>query len=95
LTSGYFATPGSFRDTDEFTAPCILDRDLEIVKGIMAPKSHEKYRKEQYIINVPRKWAQFDNKPAWMPKYLGVAPSEKYSENRGFMTKEWQEVELG
>jgi CRISPR-associated endonuclease/helicase Cas3 len=95
LTSGYFATPGSFRDTDEFTMPCILDRDLEIVKGIMAPKSQEKYRKEQYIINVPRKWAQFDNKAAWMPKYLGVAPSEKYSENRGFMTKEWQEVELG
>jgi CRISPR-associated endonuclease/helicase Cas3 len=95
LTSGYFATPGSFRDTDEFTVPCILDRDLEIVKGIMAPKSQEKYRKEQYIINVPRKWAQFDDKPAWMPKYLGVAPSEKYSENRGFMTKEWQEVELG
>jgi CRISPR-associated endonuclease/helicase Cas3 len=95
LTSGYFATPGSFRDTDEFTVPCILDRDLEIVKEIMAPKSQEKYRKEQYIINVPRKWAQFDDKPAWMPKYLGVAPSEKYSENRGFMTKEWQEVELG
>jgi CRISPR-associated endonuclease/helicase Cas3 len=96
LTSGYFATPGSFRDADEFTVPCILDRDLEAVKTILSPKSQEKYRKEEYIINVPRKWANLgEGKPSWMPKYLGVAPAERYTSNRGFMTKDPTEVELG
>ncbi len=95
LTSGYFATPGSFRDESDFTIPCILDRDLVIVEKIMDRKSQEKYRKEQYIIQIPKQAAQLDNKPSWMPKYLGIAPAEHYTENRGFMTKEWQEVELG
>ncbi len=95
LTSGYFATPGSFRDESDFTIPCILDRDLAIVEKIMDRKSQEKYRKEQYIIQIPKQAAQLKDKPSWMPKYLGIAPAEHYSENRGFMTKEWQEVELG
>ena len=96
LASGYYATPGSFRDDDNnFTVPCILDRDLEIVKQIMAPRSKEKYRKEQYIINIPKKLAILDSQESWMPKYLGIAPSDRYSENRGFMTKECSEVELG
>jgi CRISPR-associated endonuclease/helicase Cas3 len=95
LNSGYFATPGSFRDESDYTIPCILDRDLPTVEKIMDRKSKEKYRKEQYIIQIPRQSAQVENKPAWMPKYLGIAPSDKYSNNRGFMTKEWQEVKLG
>jgi CRISPR-associated endonuclease/helicase Cas3 len=95
LNSGYFATPGSFRDESDYTIPCILDRDLPTVEKIMDRKSKEKYRKEQYIIQVPRQSAQVENKPAWMPKYLGIAPSDKYSNHRGFMTKEWQEVKLG
>jgi CRISPR-associated endonuclease/helicase Cas3 len=95
LNSGYFATPGSFRDESEYTMPCILDRDLATVEKIMDRKSKEKYRKEQYILQIPRQSAQMENKPAWMPKYLGIAPSEKYSKNRGFMTKEWEEVNLG
>jgi CRISPR-associated endonuclease/helicase Cas3 len=97
LNSGYFAIPGSFRDESEYTVPCILNCDLKVVEKIMDRKSKEKYRKEQYIIQVPKKLEYFNNKPAWMPKYLGIAPSEpeQYSENRGFMTKDWQKVELG
>jgi CRISPR-associated endonuclease/helicase Cas3 len=97
LTSGYYATPGSFRDDDnDFTVPCILDRDLELVKPFLKKGSKERYRKDRYIINIPKKWAISDaSKPAWMPKYLGIAPSERYHKNRGFMTKECSEVELG
>lgn len=95
LESGYYATPGSFRDTEEFAVPCILDRDLDVVKQIL--DSAKKYEKEKFIINVPKKWAnQRTEEHCWLPKYLGVAQWEgHYDENRGFITKSLDEVELG
>lgn len=95
LNSGYYATPGSFRDTDEFAVPCILDKDLEDVKAILdSPKKHEK---EKFIISVRKKWAnQRTDEHHWLPKYLGVAQWEgHYDESRGFVSKDLQEVELG
>ncbi|MCM1983962.1 CRISPR-associated helicase Cas3' [Lyngbya confervoides] len=96
LNSGYYATPGSFRDTDEYSIPCILDTDLEAVKSIL--DSPEKHKKEQFIINVPRKWAHRETEHyTWLPKYLGVAESVGHYDNpeRGFITKPLEEVELG
>jgi CRISPR-associated endonuclease/helicase Cas3 len=95
LNSGYYATPGSFRDTDEFAVPCILDRDLDTVKALLdSPKKHEK---EKFIINVPKKWAnQRTDEHSWLPKYLAVAQWEGHYDNpeRGFVTKVLEEVEL-
>jgi CRISPR-associated endonuclease/helicase Cas3 len=96
LDSGYYATPGSFRDTDEFAVPCILDRDLDPVKALL--DSPKKYEKEKFIINVPKKWAnKRTDKHSWLPKYLGVAEWEGHYDNpeRGFVTKAFEEVELG
>jgi CRISPR-associated endonuclease/helicase Cas3 len=95
LDSGYYAIPGNFRDTDEFSVPCVLDRDLDTVKEIL--DSSEKYRKEPFIINVPKKWVNpKDSNPSWLPKYLSVATWEgHYDEESGFMTKSIEEVELG
>lgn len=95
LESGYYAIPGNFRDTDEFSVPCILDRDLDAVKKIL--DSTEKYRKEPFIINIPKKWVNpKDTYPSWLPKYLSVATWEgHYNENRGFKPLEEKEIELG
>ncbi|KOP26816.1 ATP-dependent RNA helicase [Hapalosiphon sp. MRB220] len=95
LDSGYYATPGSFRDTDEFAVPCILDRDLDVVKQVL--NSTKKHEKEKFIINVPKKWAnQRTEEHCWLPKYLGVAQWEgHYDESRGFITKSLDEVEFG
>ncbi|MEP0960145.1 CRISPR-associated helicase Cas3' [Leptolyngbya sp. FACHB-1515] len=95
LNSGYYATPGNFRDTDEFAVPCILDLDLPKVEAIL--NSAKKYEKEPFVINVPKQWADLsDSRPSWLPKYLGVATWEgHYSEERGFVTKPLEEVELG
>ena len=95
LNSGYYATPGSFRDTEEFAVPCILDKDLETVKAMLdSPKKHEK---EKFIISVPKKWAnQRTDEHHWLPKYLNVAQWEgHYDESRGFVNKDLQEVNLG
>jgi CRISPR-associated endonuclease/helicase Cas3 len=96
LDSGYYATPGSFRDTDEYSLPCILDTDLEAVKAIL--KSKATYKKEPFMINVPRKWANRETEHhSWLPKYIGVAESAGHYDNpeRGFVTKPLAEVELG
>jgi CRISPR-associated endonuclease/helicase Cas3 len=96
LDSGYYATPGSFRDTDEFSVPCILDTDLEVVKAIL--KSKETYKKEPFMISVPRKWANWETEHhSWLPKYIGVAETVGHYDNpeRGFVTKPLEEVELG
>jgi CRISPR-associated endonuclease/helicase Cas3 len=96
LDSGYYATPGSFRDTDEYSLPCILDTDLEAVKVIL--KSKETYKKEPFMISVPRKWARRETEyHTWLPKYIGVAETAGHYDNpeRGFVTKPLEEVELG
>ena len=99
LDSGYFATMGSFRDTDEYAVPCILDRDLDEVKRLIESKPR-KQPYDGFIINVPHtgvKVKQFDeNKPSWLPKYLGVAQWEgNYDMRSGFSTKNLEEVDLG
>jgi CRISPR-associated endonuclease/helicase Cas3 len=95
FTSGYFAVAGSFRDTDEYAVPCILDRDLETVKDCMESRPKKPY--DGFMINVPRKGVNPpDNKPSWLPKYLGVAQWEgNYDMRSGFSTKNLEEVDLG
>jgi len=95
LESGYYATPGSFRDTDEFSLPCILDRDLDEVQKIL--NSAEKHRKEPFIINIPKKSVDpMESRPSWLPKYLGVAQWEDhYNTETGYKTKDLEEVKLG
>ena len=95
LISGYYATPGKFRDTDEYAVPCILDRDLLEFQAL--EKSPKKYEREKFIINIPQKWADMgDARPSWLPKYLGVAIWEgHYNERQGFITKALEEVDCG
>jgi CRISPR-associated endonuclease/helicase Cas3 len=76
--------------------PCILDEDLKEVKEIL--NSKETYKKEPFMINVPRKWANRETEHhSWLPKYIGVAESAGHYDNpeRGFVTKPLEEVELG
>lgn len=98
LTSGYYAVPGSFRDTDEFAIPCVLDADLDAVEPLL--KSRQPY--DGFIVNAPHKWAKAwlaegNTPPEWLPKYLNVVSgdSERYQANRGFITKSPEEVALG
>jgi CRISPR-associated endonuclease/helicase Cas3 len=94
LDGGYYAIPGNFRESDDYSVPCVLDRDLETVKAIL--NSSKKYEKEPYLINVPKRWATGRTEDHhWLPKYLHVAPWEgHYNEHQGFITKPLEEVNL-
>jgi len=84
LESGYFATPGAFRDADDYTKPCILDCDLETVQGLRA--EHKPY--DGYIVGVPHKMIEDrTNSPSWLPKFLGVARADFYDTDRGFIAE--------
>lgn len=95
FTSGYFAVAGSFRDTDEYAVPCILDRDLKEVKQLMESKPKKLY--DGFIINVPHKGVNPpEDKPSWLPKYLGVAQWDgNYDVRTGFSIRNLEEVNLG
>lgn len=84
LDGGYFATPGSFRDTDEFTLPCVLTDDLDDVKDCL--DKHRPY--DGFIIGVPKGFILGeDARLNWLPKYLNVADSNRYDRSRGFLTE--------
>lgn len=86
LSSGYYAVPGSFREIDDFTNPCILSdgENLEAVKRCLA----EKKTIDAYVISVPKKFILKDfEKPAEFPKYLNIADAKFYDKNFGFMTE--------
>ncbi len=101
LNSGYFAIPDSFRDTEEFAVPCVLDSDLaEIEQLIQARKPYD-----GFLVNVPHKWVKAwleagNTRPSWLPKYLNVVSGapDRYQTHLGFITtdlKALEEVNLG
>lgn len=94
LDSGYYAIPGNFRESDDYSVPCVLDKDMETVKTIL--ESRKKYEKEPYLINIPQQWTMARTEEnSWLPKYLHIAPWEgHYSETQGFITKPLEEIEL-
>ena len=97
LDSGYYAIPGSFRETEGYAVPCILDTDFEVVKALI--ESRQPY--DGFQLNAPRKrvkhWlAQGYECHAWLPKYLSVVSGQpdRYRSDRGFINKLPEEVEL-
>ncbi len=85
LSSGYYAVPGSFREIDNFTNPCILSgEDLNEVEKRLKNKDQI----DAYVISIPKKFSQNEiAKPSWLPKYLSVADCKFYDEDFGFMTE--------
>ena len=84
LDAGYYATPGSFRDMDDVSQPCILDADLQTVKVLL--DEHSPY--DGYVIGVPSaRVADPATRPGWLPRFLGTARSAFYDPDRGFMTE--------
>jgi CRISPR-associated endonuclease/helicase Cas3 len=84
LESGYFATPGKFREADEFALPCVLDSDL----AVLETKINAKEPYDGYVVNVPNPLKRFpelnEQRPSWLPKHIYLAAHNFYQEQRGF-----------
>jgi CRISPR-associated endonuclease/helicase Cas3 len=85
LDGGYFATPGSFREGEDFTRPCILDTDVPCALELLARR--ESY--EGLVVPVPRRSVLSDlERPSGLPAHLGIARASSYNSQRGFRTEE-------
>jgi CRISPR-associated endonuclease/helicase Cas3 len=83
LSSGWFAVPGSLRDEDDFTRPCVLDTEVALV--VEQLKARESI--DELTLPVPKKRVVPDELAcrAGLPPWLGVARAADYDEWLGFM----------
>ncbi|OJH33915.1 CRISPR-associated helicase Cas3' [Cystobacter ferrugineus] len=85
LEAGYFSMPGSFRDGEEFTHPCVLDTDVLRLRELLAARKSY----EGLIVPVPRRSLLSESeRPEGLPAYLGVARGTAYTSFLGFRTEE-------
>ncbi|AGC49201.1 ATP-dependent RNA helicase [Myxococcus stipitatus DSM 14675] len=85
IDAGYFATPGSFRDSDDFARPCLLDEDLPRAHALQVARKPW----DGLIVSVPRSSVLGEaSRPAWLPAHLGVAEASRYHPWLGFQSEE-------
>ena len=88
LSQCYYATPGDYRDIAAYRKTCVLDRDITGATPLVLSRITEKKAFDDLTISVPDKKDCILNlgetRPAWLPKWLEVAPSSKYCPRRGF-----------
>jgi CRISPR-associated endonuclease/helicase Cas3 len=80
LDGGYFATPGSLRDTDDAGAPVILDRDLARFREL----DRRGDPTDGLRLTVPKKFAREVDEPG-LPSWLQVADGSRYDAALGFL----------
>lgn len=96
LDSGPYAEARetSFRETDEFTVPCVLDHDLPKVLDILGePHPAKREPIDGFIVPVPRRFAN-EKRPegSRFPRWLSVAPGACYNALTGFEDRDRRPV---
>lgn len=81
LDGGYYATPGSFRNEDGYTVPCVLDGDITQCSAQLRSKKE----RVGFVLNIPYKLVDRQApRPDWLPPYLSIAKTEHYCPRRGY-----------
>lgn len=80
LDGGYFATPGSLRDTDDAGAPVILDRDV----GRFRELDRLRQPTDGLRLTVPKRFAR-EAQESGLPTWLRLADSSRYDPALGFL----------
>jgi CRISPR-associated endonuclease/helicase Cas3 len=75
--SGYYALPGSFRDTDDHGAQSVLDDDVDAVLACIRRRDSW----DGYVLPAPRRLTN-DPVPG-LPPYLRIAAASRYTPERG------------
>jgi CRISPR-associated endonuclease/helicase Cas3 len=82
LDSGFYATAGSLRDIEEFNESSVLDGDLDHVEEALRARAPW----DGFVVPVPRgELLGDDARPAWLPKWVGLARSSRYEVALGYM----------
>ncbi len=81
LTEGMFASPGDFREGDDFSAQAVLDTDLPAVLALLRARAPL----DDYALPVPRRFADYAAAPPELRGRFGVAAATNYLVSRGFI----------
>jgi CRISPR-associated endonuclease/helicase Cas3 len=82
LDSGYYATTGSLRDLEEFNESCVLDGDLAAIEPCVVGRTPW----DGFVVPVPKGEVLGDDaRPAWLPKWVGLARSSRYESQYGYV----------
>lgn len=87
LSSGYYATPGVFREIEEFSQSCVLDSDVDTV----AERSRLRQSYDGLVLPAPRRFVIRDDgelRSSFLPKYLGIVSAELYDPRIGLRTRQ-------
>lgn len=82
LEAGYYATPGTFRETDDYGVQALLDCDVQRALEAL----QEKRPIDGWVLSVPRRFASPVPRELKLPSYLLVAEASRYDERLGFLT---------
>lgn len=85
LDGGYYATPGSLREEDDYARSAILDTDMAQVVSLLVGRRPI----DGFVVPVPKRWARDDvedgERSSTLPRHLGIASGLHYSKTRGFI----------
>ncbi|HFE47484.1 MAG TPA: CRISPR-associated helicase Cas3', partial [Nannocystis exedens] len=85
ITSGYYATPGSLREENDYSLTAVLNSDVEEV----ARRAERRESYDGFLVPVPKAWAdtyeQNPERPSKLPRFLAIAQSRHYKVDRGFI----------
>ncbi len=85
LESGYYATPGSVREESDQFAASVLDTDLVQIKALRAGGQAI----DGLVLAAPRRFLlRAEERPRWLPHYLGIVSAAQYDAWLGFQGTE-------
>jgi len=82
VSSGYYATPGSLREENDYTVPAVLDQDLDELLELARTRRPF----DGLLLPVPKRHGHVpDPRPGDLPRYLQIAHGQYYSQSHGFV----------
>lgn len=87
LNGGYYATPGSLRDTDELSRSSVLDRDIDEV----TERCRRKLTYDGFVVPAPKGFVLKDDealRPSALPRFLGIVPAHLYDPEIGLRKRQ-------
>lgn len=90
LEGGYYAQPGTLRDSDERGAPCIRDTDVAEYKALRAAHAPT----DGLVMSAPRRFVRVEEGTG-LPAWLGTIDNDRYDPWLGFMAEDQSQEQKG
>lgn len=90
VTSGYYATPGSLRETDDLSRSSVLDCDIPAVVEL----NRRKLPYDGFVLPAPKSFVLKNDealRPSTLPRFLGIVHAHLYDPEIGLRKRQEEE----